>query len=110
MNVTYTWAVTGLKTATIENKVYVVQTYWTCTGVDEQGNTGVFEGATPFQPDSDHEVVGPLNELSEKTVIDWIFNSMDGTYQSQHVLNKINNQIMAKRSRVEAVPTLPWAS
>lgn len=109
MNITYTWAVTGLKTATIENKVYVVQTYWTKTGIDEQGNTGVFEGATPFQPDSDHEVVVPLNELTEQTVITWIQEAIVGNY-GQHIDNIINRQIVAKRSKVEAVPTLPWAS
>ena len=108
MNVTYTWAVTGLKTATIENKVYVVQTYWTKTGVDEQGNTGVFEGATPFEPNQ-HEVVGQLSDLLEQTVVDWIQEAIVGNY-GQHIDNIINRQIVAKRSRVEAVPVLPWAS
>jgi len=51
MALTYTWAVTSLKKTTdvaldIDN--VVVQTTWTCTGTDEDGDSGTFNGATPF--------------------------------------------------------------
>ena len=54
MALTYTWSVTSLKVRdevnadgeTLSNSV--VQTYWKCTGTDENGNSGTFSGATPF--------------------------------------------------------------
>ena len=49
MSISYTWKVTSLKVRNegqYENAV--VQTYWTKTGVDEDGNRGTFSGATPF--------------------------------------------------------------
>jgi len=39
----YTWKVTGMKGIDLPNEPNaIVQTYWTKTGVDEQGNEGVF--------------------------------------------------------------------
>ncbi len=49
MAIEYTWAVTPLKQKPKgENENAVVQTYWTKTGTDEDGNEGSFSGATPF--------------------------------------------------------------
>ncbi len=54
MAITYTWAVTGMKVTTVGSESdYVVQTYWTKTGTDENGNTGTFSGATPLDPNPD---------------------------------------------------------
>ena len=69
MAITYTWKVTSIKTKNEgENKDAVVQTYWTKTGKDENGNEGVFSGATPFKDGnpSDPNFV-PFNQLTEET-------------------------------------------
>ena len=60
MAVTYTWKVTSLKVKDVseDRTNAIVQTYWTKTGTDEDGNQGVFSGATPFTLNPPEEPVG----------------------------------------------------
>jgi hypothetical protein len=51
---------------------YVVQTYWTKTGTDENGNTGVFSGATPLDPNPDQVDFIPYDQLTNDIVVGWI--------------------------------------
>ena len=67
MTMTYTWKITGLKTRDIIDKPSaVVQTYWTKTGTDENGNQGTFIGATPFTVDPTDES-GPFIPFDQLT-------------------------------------------
>lgn len=109
MAITYTWKVTSLKTKTEGgNTDAVVQTYWTKTGTDENGNTGVFSGATPFT--SVNVPAGefvPFAELTEETVLGWIKAVVVGQYE-EHVNGIIAKQIDEKVN-VVAEKALPWA-
>lgn len=110
MAITYTWAVTSLKTKTEgSNTDAVVQTYWTKTGTDKDGNQGVFSGATPFtsatMPEGDTFV--PFAELTEEIVLDWIKDVVVGGYE-EHVNAQITKQIDGKINIVTEA-TLPWA-
>lgn len=108
MAITYTWAVTGMKVTRVGDKPnYVVQTYWTKTGTDENGNTGVFSGATPFQPNPDQTDYVPYDQLTQEIVIDWIKPVVTGSYE-EHVNGVIAKQIADKIDPVEDGP-LPWA-
>lgn len=96
----YTWKVTGMKKNT-NNKL--VQTYWTKTGVDENGNEGSFSGATPVDP-----AVADINcdgHLTEEEVLAYIQSVVVGDYEL-HVNSRIQNQIDEKV--VEDID-LPWA-
>ena len=70
MSITYTWTVTGLKTTTVGNLTNaIVQTYWKKIGTDEQGNTGEFIGATPFNVNPEQPGFVPFNQLTEEIVV-----------------------------------------
>ena len=109
MALTYTWKVTGIKVKDEgANTSAVVQTYWTKTGVDENGNEGTFNGATPFT--SVNVPAGefvPFDQLTEETVIGWIQSVVVDGYE-EHVNGQIQKQIDQKIAPVTEA-TLPWA-
>jgi len=107
MTITYTWAVTGMKVTTVGTESdYVVQTYWTKTGTDENGNTGVFNGATPLDPNPDQTDFIPYNQLTQEIVLGWIQPIVVDDYEA-HVDGVIAAQIAAKIDPVVEQP-LPW--
>lgn len=109
MAITYKWEVTGLKTTNVGNTSnVVVQTYWKKTGTDENGNEGVFSGATPFSVDSmpDGQTFVPFSELTEEMVLNWIKAVVVGSY-ADHVDGEIAKQIADKVNPVTDA-TMPW--
>ena len=110
MSITYTWAVTSLKTRTEgSNQNAVVQTYWKKTGTDEAGNTGEFSGATPFTTTTmpAGSTFIPFVELTEAIVLDWIQAVVVGGYE-EHVNGMIAKQIAEKAAPITETP-MPWA-
>jgi len=108
MAITYTWAVTGMKVTNVGSETnYVVQTYWTKTGTDENGNTGTFSGATPFTPTPDQPDFVPFDQLTQAIVLGWIQPLVTGSYE-EHVDGVIAQQIADKVNPVTE-PPLPWA-
>ena len=109
--ITYTWKITGLKVQNVSDTRpnAVVQTYWQKIGTDEDGNEGIFSGATPFTPDptDDSGPFIPFEELTEENVLDWIKTVVVGQYE-QHVNEQIQRQIDDKRNPIIDA-TLPWA-
>lgn len=113
MALTYTWAVTSLKKTTdialgIDN--VVVQTTWTCTGTDEDGDSGTFNGATPFPLSTvDPATFIPYEDLTEADVIGWIQAVVVGSYK-EHVDAQIMKQIALIKDPVVEVPNgdFPW--
>lgn len=112
MAITYTWKINTLKVrneGSLEN--VVVQTYWTKTGTDENGNQGTFNGATPFTKDP-NDASGPFipfEQLTEQDVLSWIQSVVVGSYE-EHVNNQIQKQIDDKINAMTEVSgnTLPW--
>lgn len=109
MSVTYTWAVTALRTATIDEQPdFVVHVRWEKIGTDENGNTGKFAGATPLQETVDpNGNFVPFAQLTEEMVIGWIQAVVVDSYE-EHVNGQIQRQINEKIHQV-AEPDLPWA-
>lgn len=109
MSITYTWKITGLKTRTEgANQDAVVQTYWTKTGIDENGSEGSFQGATPFTSvDVPEGQFVPFADLSEEAVIEWVKAVVVGHYET-HVNNAIAKQIEEKTSPISEAQ-MPWA-
>lgn len=112
MTLTYTWAITSLKKTTDGNiSNVVVQTNWTCTGTDADGDSGTFNGATPFPLSSvDPDNFIPYEELTEANVISWIQAVVVGAYK-EHVDAQILKQIALIKDPVVEVPSneLPWS-
>ena len=99
----YTWAVTGIKH---NQERSVVQTYWTKTGTDADGNTGTFSGATPFEnadPSADGYI--PFADLTEADVIGWVQAIVVDGYE-EHVNGVIQKQI---DSNLVVDAGMPWA-
>ena len=114
MALTYEWKLTGLRkqdTADITN--LVIGTRWTCTGTDEDGTTGKFDGATPFDaPDEGQEGFVPYEELTEELVLSWIKSYVDSQPSYwEHINERIQKQIDETKWSKEDVTTenLPWA-
>jgi hypothetical protein len=109
----YTWKLTSLKrkdTSDLNN--IIVQTYWKKIGTDENGNTGEFSGATPF----DLSTVDPTNfvayeDLTEEMILGWIQSVVVGDYE-RHVNEKIAKQIEEQTSPLTEVTAgnFPWSS
>lgn len=104
---TYTWKITGVKTVDTQTATNaVIQTYWQKIGTDEDGNEGVFTGATPFlQATIDPENFIPYADLTEEIVLGWIKGIVTGSY-GEHVNAQIQKQIDQK---VIKQPELPWS-
>ena len=116
MTLTYTWAIKSLKKQddpSLELNDIIVQTYWECTGADEDGNSGTFHGATPFEPDQiDPDQFTSYENLTEAQVLGWIQDLVNGNpgYKA-HIDEQIQKQIDAiliPQTEVNG-DQLPWA-
>ena len=107
MAIVYTWEITSLRTKTEGSHAEaIVQTYWTKTGTDDDGNTGTFVGATPFTS-AEADPFVPFSELTELVVLGWIEAVVVDGY-AEHVEEEILKQINDKINP-EVEPVLPWA-
>lgn len=113
MELNYTWALTSLR-KTDEGGLnnIIVQTHWTCTGVDENGNSGTFMGATPFDP----ALADPANftayeALDEEQVLDWVKAIVVDDYW-KHVEAQIIKSVKANINPVVDVVAqdFPWST
>jgi hypothetical protein len=112
MALTYVWALKSLKKSDVDNLTgVIVQTTWTCTGTDEDGFDGVFNGATPFDPAQvDPDNFTAYEDLTEAQVLGWIEGVVVGSYK-EHVDAQIMKQINAKKVPVVEVDEgqFPWS-
>ena len=112
MSLTYTWKLKSLKKAStnaVSNAV--IQTYWECTGTDEHGNSGKFDGATPFNLETiDPNNFTPYESLTEEIILGWIQGIVVGDYK-EHIDSKIQEQIDANNVTIEQVTEeqFPWS-
>jgi len=113
----YTWKINTIKKQddpSTELNDIIVQTYWECTGTDENGNTGTFNGATPFEPDQvDTANFTAYENLTEAQVIGWIQSVVNANpgYKA-HIEEQIQKQIDAIVTPITEVTdgALPWAA
>lgn len=116
MAIAYTWEITGLKktsTGTYDQDHIVVQVYWNCVGTDEQGVSGVFPGATPFDPSAvDPDNFTTYENLTQDQVIGWVQDVVNNNEQYRnHIETQILQQIIQKTvSPVDVdANNMPWA-
>jgi hypothetical protein len=109
MAITYTWEVTSIKTRNVNDFTNaIVQTYWKKIGTDENGNTGTFSGATPFDADTiDPDNFTAFDQLTEEMVLGWIQAVVVGSYE-EHVNAQIKKQIDEQASPISETDR-PWA-
>lgn len=111
MALSYTWKLTGLKKTSGNNlSDVIVQTYWKVTGADEDGDSGEFSGATPFNlSEVDPNNFTAYENLTEEIILGWIQAVVVDSYKD-HVDEQIQKQIdLAKNPVVEVSNgSFPW--
>ena len=115
MAYTYEWKLVGLRkqnTSTLDN--VVIGTNWKVTGTDEDGNTGEFVGATPFELKSvNTSSFTNYHDLTEAQVLNWVKSRVSGSAPTaywDHISGVIEKDINSKKyDRVMVMETdLPW--
>ena len=108
MAITYTWDITNLRKAPTLNGMndVLVHVRWTKTGTDENGTTGVFQGATPLSAPQ-AEGFTTYEDLTKEQVLGWIQAIVVGSYED-HVNEQILKQITRKNDPWADVATAPW--
>ncbi len=95
MNITYVWAITGMKMApSLDGLTDVVtNVQFTYTGTDsDSGFSSTFNGAYPVPPPSSADFI-PLVDLTEAEVIAWIEPIYPMDHPNEVVEEGIQNQI-----------------
>ena len=116
MGLTYDWKLTSLRKQNTDNlSNVIVGTQWKLTGTDEDGNSGVFSGATPVEiRDLNGDGFVDYRDLTEELVLGWIKNQVSGSTPANY-MNHINQQIQkqidyTKYARVDVNEIdLPWS-
>lgn len=116
MALTLTYKIDGLKIKdhvnndgeTLSNAVF--QTYWTLTGVDENGNEAEFKGALPLSPDDvPASAFTAFDELTEADVIGWIEAFYEENLDfKQNMLDELQKQIDSLAETEVGSTGLPW--
>jgi hypothetical protein len=117
MGLTYDWKLTGLKkqnTDTLSD--VIVGTRWKITATDENGHSGVFNGATPFEPqDLNGDGFVDYQDLTEELVLEWVKEYVSGSNRSTNYMNHINQQIQKQIDHVKyanlevSEEDMPWS-
>jgi hypothetical protein len=111
-----TYKITGLKLKDVINddgetlNDAVFQTYWTLTGVDENGNEAEFRGALPLSADSvPASAFTAFSDVTEAQVIGWIEDFYDENQDFyNNMIAELQKQI-DRMSETELSSTqLPW--
>ena len=116
MALTYEWKLIGLKKQNTEElSDVIVGTQWTLTGTDIGGNTGTFNGATPFKiQDLNGDGFIDYRDLTEELVLDWVKNIVSGSSGTNY-MSHINEQIQKQIDDVKfttlnvSQSDLPWS-
>ena len=116
MGFTYEWKLTSLKKQnTSDLSDVIVGTQWKLTGTDEDGNSGVFNGATPFEiRDLNGDGFVDYRDLTEELVLGWIKSQVSGSTPANY-MNHINQQIQKQIDHTKYIrmdvseQDLPWS-
>ena len=111
-----TYKITGLKLKDVINddgetlNDAVFQTYWTLTGVDENGNEAEFRGALPLSADSvPASAFTAFSDVTEAQVIGWI---EDFYAENQDFYNNMIAELQKQIDRMSETELsstqLPW--
>jgi hypothetical protein len=109
----YEWKLTGLRKVNTNGlDGIVIGTNWSVTGIDSDGYSGSFVGATPFKVENLNTAsFTPFAELTENGVLDWIQNAVyEFPSYWQHINERLTKTIRDNKSPVETVfeTDLPW--
>ena len=96
MTISYNWAVTQMDRKTFDG--FVTTAHWTCSGVD-----GEFSGSVYATVGFEGESTIPYENLTEATVLGWVWEKVD----KEATEAAVAAQIEAQKNPVQA-SGLPW--
>jgi len=102
MAITYTWSVANMERNTADDGVVVV--HWRCEGVDGD-HTASSYGTTSHTPDPSAASFVAYADLTEETVLGWVYGSVDKDATEAAIAAKID--AMANPT---AASGTPWAA
>jgi hypothetical protein len=112
----YIWKIKSLiKQNTNDLDNIIIGTRWEVSTTNEDGITGEFQGATPFDLSTvDLNNFTPFEELTETQVLGWIKSQVSGSSNTsywEHISSRINKQIQEKvHVKIDVNETeLPWS-
>lgn len=73
-------------------------------GVDENGNEGVFNGATPM-PEPNAKGYKPFEELTAEDIVSWLEATADKPHMQERIAKQIETKVAPKYVETPA----PWA-
>jgi hypothetical protein len=116
MGYTYEWSVTGIKRATSDSiNDAVIGTKWKVICTDSDGNTGQFDGATPFDLKTiDTGSFIEYADLTETQVLGWIKHTVSSSASTNywdHIQGQMDKQINKNKLSIIEVNDidLPWS-
>jgi hypothetical protein len=103
----YIWKIEKLESAsdTVVGKDYVVVVHWAVQGT----HNGIFAkipGKTKFDINANQSNFIPYTELTEETILNWVWTHVNKQTIESHLDIKINDLLTPK---IKMLP-LPWAS
>lgn len=103
--ITYTWSISKLDCAPLENGLtnVVKIIYWGLTGTDENGVSASMSNSYPLSSPSP-EVFVDYSTLKEETVISWLENNLDVGY----IKTKLANEIVSQYNPPITSLPFPW--
>lgn len=111
MAIEYSWKVRSVKAKQQDGLDRVIyQTYWIKTGIDENGLTGEFHGATPLRTGNINEDdFVAFEDLTQEQVIAWI-EELNGGDAEDHINEQIQKQIDDQKNMNQEIEedSLPW--
>lgn len=120
MGYTYEWSITGLKKSNpsvLDVTDVIIGTQWKVVATNEDGVTGEFTGATPFELKTvETGSFIPYEQLTSEIVLGWIKEKVSGSNPATnywpHIQERIEKQIHEKTStEVELLShELPWST
>ena len=105
----YTWKINSMYTVQQPDPNYVVNVFWTLSGVDGTATASV-QGSTPFKSQQSTTFI-PFDQLTEATVIEWVKADLGETGIASYeagVQGQID-LILNPPSTPENTP-LPWSN
>jgi hypothetical protein len=111
----YTWKITQLTKQNVNDlDNVIIGTRWECIGTDEDGYSGTFTGATPFDLATvDPDSFTPYDSLTESQVLGWIQSKVSGSAMGywDHISERIQKHIDSEKNIRIAVDAdaLPWS-
>jgi hypothetical protein len=111
---TYEWKLTGLRKVDSGGlDGIVIGTNWKLTGIDTNGFSGSFTGATPFKVENlNTSSFTPFTELDENTILTWVKDVVfDSSTYWEHINTQILKSVRDTKSPVVILTEtdLPWA-